>query len=443
MSDTFWYSATAVLALLNGAVYVLMLVEEWRFSSRQVSALTTIILSLVGMLQVLHYIMLSHQRASMAATVMDAAIFLFLPLLSPWRRGRLLFVCASAYSFTFIVLLFADLLAPGVGPANFTARALLGCLGFVVLHRWYAPRLHELFHTPVGGWYTLSLVPLMFGIIFFLMSSVVIADNDTPTVTPLLSPKLFPGIPDFAVYITLLVLPLVIYTMFYCLSCDLLRNYTVSRDHTVLSAQLTAMAVHKGRVRRQERQEEQTLNRLRSSLAQVEAHIRQGEPEQALALVQQLEGNTSSVLGSPIFRRYTGDPVLNTVLGEYACMAEEYGISASFQFDLPPRPALNRTALAVVLSNALENAVHACRSQPEGRPREIRLFTHNTREQFFLQIENSCDQPVRFAPDTGLPLVRTEGHGYGTRSIAAFVRQHGGSLRLSWHTGTFQLQILI
>lgn len=443
MSDTFWYSATALLTLLNGTVYVLLLVEEWRFSPWQITSLITIIVSLVGIIQVLHYIMLPYQRANMAATVMDAAIFLFLPFLSPWRRGRLLFVCASVYSFIFIVLLFADLLAPGVGPANFAARGLLGSVGFWVLYRWYAPRLHDLFHTPVGGWYVLALVPLVFGTMFFLMASVVIAGSETPATTPLLRPMLFPGIPDFAVYITLLVLPLVTYTIFYCLSCDLLRHYSVSRDHTVLSAQLTAIALHKGRVRRQERQEERALAQLRSHLAQVQAHIRRGEREQALALVQRMEGNTSTVLGSPIFRRYTGDPVLNTVLGEYACMAEEYGISASFQFDLPPRPVLDRTALAVVLSNALENAVHACLSQPEGRPREIRLFTRNTREQFFLQIENSCDQPVCFAPDSGLPLVRTEGHGYGTRSIAAFVRQHGGSLRLSWHTGTFLLQILI
>ena len=48
MSDTFWYSATAVLALLNGAVYVLMLVEEWRFSSRQVSRCCTTSCSLTS-----------------------------------------------------------------------------------------------------------------------------------------------------------------------------------------------------------------------------------------------------------------------------------------------------------------------------------------------------------------------------------------------------------
>ena len=443
MSEIFWYSATALLTLATGAAYFLLLVEEWRYTSRHIAALLTLLLSLVGMVQVLLYILLPHQQASMAATVMDAAVFLCLPLLSPWRRGRLLFVCAAVYSFSFIVLLFADLLAPGIGLLNFIARAVLGGAGFLILYRWYAPRLHDMFHTPVGGWYALALVPLVFGTMFFLMASVVIADNETPTVTPLLDPLLFPGIPDFAVYLTLMVLPLAIYTIFYCLCCDLLRHYSVARDHTVLSAQLAAMAVHQGRVRRQERQAEQALVQLRSHLAQVREFVRQGESEQALALARRLEGKTSAVLGAPIFRRYTGDPVLNTVLGEYASMAEEYGISASFQFDLPQCPALDRTALAVVLSNALENAVHACRSQPQDRPRVIRLLTRNTSQQFFLQIENSCDQPVRFAPSTGLPLARSEGHGYGTRSIAAFVRQNGGSLRMSWQDGVFQLRMLI
>ena len=233
------------------------------------------------------------------------------------------------------------------------------------------------------------------------------------------------------------------YTIFYVLFQDLLRYYAVSRDRTVLNAQVTAMAAHQDRARRQELREEQSLSRLRVHLDRLEEQVRQGELSEALDLALQLEGKTSRALGPPLFRRYADDTILNSVLEEYASLAEEAGISARIQLDLPQRLALDRTALAVVLSNALENAVRACLAQPEGFPREIRLFTRNTPEQLFLQIENSCFRPVAFEPDTGLPVVRTEGHGYGTRSIAAFARRSGGSLRFSWREGVFQLQLLI
>lgn len=442
-AEAFFYSMTALLALATGAAYVLLLAGEWRYRRLKTAALLAIILGLTGAVQVFHYILLPPGRADMAATVMDAAIFLLVPVLSPWRRGRLLFVCAASYSFTFTVILFADLLAPGVNPANLAARAGLGVVVFLILYRWYAPCLHNVFRTPVGGWYILSLVPLLFGTIFFLLASITIAAKSYPATGRLIFPGLLPGIPSFAVYITLLVLPPVAYTIFYTLFQGLLRHYAVSRDYTVLNAHMTVMAAHQDRARRQELREEQSLSRLRIQLTRLEEQIRQGELDAALELALQLEGKTSRTLGTPLFRRYANDAVLNSVLEEYAALAEEAGISARFQFDLPQRLVLDRTALAVVLSNALENAVHACQAQPEGQPREIRLFTRNTPEQLFLQIENSCCRPVAFAPDTGLPVVRTAGHGYGTRSIAAFARRSGGSLRFCWREGVFQLQLLI
>ena len=118
-------------------------------------------------------------------------------------------------------------------------------------------------------------------------------------------------------------------------------------------------------------------------------------------------------------------------------------MALTIRFDLPQRPLLDPAALAVVLSNVLENAVRACLDQAAGRPRSIYLFTRNSAEQFFLQIENTCDGPVVFDPATGFPKAMRDGHGYGTRSIAAFARQNGGSLRYEWRGGVFRLQMLI
>ena len=44
---------------------------------------------------------------------------------------------------------------------------------------------------------------------------------------------------------------------------------------------------------------------------------------------------------------------------------------------------------------------------------------------------------------TGLPAATREGHGYGTRSIAAFVRAGGGVLEYEAEDGWFILRMMI
>jgi len=66
-----------------------------------------------------------------------------------------------------------------------------------------------------------------------------------------------------------------------------------------------------------------------------------------------------------------------------------------------------------------------------------------TGKQFFLTLSNTFCGAVRFDPDTGAPVSDKSGHGYGSRSIAAFVKKYGGVLEYKIDKGWFILNLLL
>lgn len=442
-SDTFWSALSASATLLTGMAYVVRLADGWRYPRRTTAALLALVAAGAMGAQALCFLLLDLNDANLAAAVVDIAALLLGPLLARWDGGRLLFSMAAAYAFTFSTVFFSHMVSRSFGPVNLGARLTAAAVLFVFLHRWFAPCLHGVFRIEVGGWYGLSLIPLLFGFLFFVLIAGVFSLPALPAHGPLKPSGLFPGIPNSTVYCVLLVLPPCTYVVFYQFFRSLLRHYARFREHAVRSAQAAALKARRDSAARLRRRDDRLTLRLLDQLDEIGGLTRRGELDAALAQAEALEGRLSAALEAVAPGRWAADPILDAVLGEYAALAREADIDLDVRFALPEHADLDPAALAVVLSNALENAVRVCRAQPPGRPRAIRLTARNTAGQFFLQLENSCDAPVAFDPATGLPAASREGHGYGTRSIAAFVRQNRGVLRCAWSQGLFRLQILI
>ena len=96
--------------------------------------------------------------------------------------------------------------------------------------------------------------------------------------------------------------------------------------------------------------------------------------------------------------------------------------------------------LAIVLANALENAIHANLPLPPER-RQIRCRVVGT-PSLMLEIANPCAKPVTF-DEKGLPVARDQGHGLGVRSIAAFCQRHGAAYQFDLTDGTFRLRLIL
>lgn len=89
--------------------------------------------------------------------------------------------------------------------------------------------------------------------------------------------------------------------------------------------------------------------------------------------------------------QYCENEAANLILSSFAGRAEAEGIVMKVEGGMKAKTVISDTDLCVLLSNALENAIHACREvQKEGKEARIEVQIYEKQQQVFLQIKNSC-----------------------------------------------------
>ena len=138
--------------------------------------------------------------------------------------------------------------------------------------------------------------------------------------------------------------------------------------------------------------------------------------------------------------RWCRPPVLDAVFSSYFEQAQNQGISVEAQISLPDHLPADEGELAIVLANALENAIHANLELPPEQ-RFLRCKMVGT-PSVMLEISNPYTGNVVF-DDNGLPVSQKEGHGLGTQSIYAFCRKHGAVCQFDLINGWFRFRLVL
>ena len=96
--------------------------------------------------------------------------------------------------------------------------------------------------------------------------------------------------------------------------------------------------------------------------------------------------------------------------------------------------------MAIVLANALENAIHANLELPREQ-RNIRCKMVGT-PSIMLEVSNPCTGAVLFDGE-GLPVAQRKGHGLGVQSICAFCRKNGATCQFDLTDGWFRFRLVL
>ena len=177
---------------------------------------------------------------------------------------------------------------------------------------------------------------------------------------------------------------------------------------------------------------------MRHHMQYLSSCIENGQIRQAQGYIQkiysEIEANKVTV--------FCENEAANLIFSTFAKRAENSGILMQVRAGIPRHIPVSETDLCVLLSNALENALHACRQQGEkGRAGVIEVSVYVKNGKLFLQIINSCGEDLVF--HDGIPVTNRAGHGIGVRSICAIVEQYGGIYTFSAEDGRFILRISI
>ena len=344
-------------------------------------------------------------------------------LLSRYRGWRLLYQLLSAVLFCFLIQHIGGIVFYLSGQRTWVLWLTLLLLTpptLWLLHRHLCPRVFRALEELRQGWAMICVWLMVYGlIVLFVFPGYVGIDWVTTVVKPMFS---------------------LLMVGFYCVLLLLftsVRRETEARHH----AQLTELSLSALRSRMEAVQTVEEAVRierhdLRHRFRAIAELVAQGETQEALAFI----GATRTQLEERKPVHWCRPPVLDAVFSTYFAQAQRKDIQVDAHIALAEPLPVTEAELAIVFSNALENAIHACMRLPEEQ-REIRCKVISYPNLMF-EFSNPYTGTVRF-DERGLPVSSRQGHGIGSHSIAAFCEKHGAAYQYTAENGQFTLRVIL
>ena len=129
------------------------------------------------------------------------------------------------------------------------------------------------------------------------------------------------------------------------------------------------------------------------------------------------------------FAYQTGNPITDIIIHQKGQEAEKKQIRFKADFAYPPKLLIDVYDIAVILNNALENAIEAC-CKAEGT-RQIKLHSYVKGSLFFIEVENDFSENVVMEKESGLPVSSKENgklHGIGISNIQRCAKKYMGDI---------------
>jgi hypothetical protein len=213
------------------------------------------------------------------------------------------------------------------------------------------------------------------------------------------------------------------------------KRFQLQQAQQVLDTQLVQSVREIGLLRKSQEQAKQYRHDLRHHLQYVSACSENGQADQAQAYIS---GICQDIEAQKV-QRYCENEAANLILSAFAGRAKQEGIGMNIQGALPASTPISDSDLCVLLSNALENALNACREFGGDCAIDVQFYSREGR--FFLQVVNPCREDIPF--ENGVPVATKPGHGIGVQSICAIVERHGGIHTFAVQGGKFILRLSI
>lgn len=173
---------------------------------------------------------------------------------------------------------------------------------------------------------------------------------------------------------------------------------------------------------------------LRHHMNYLNACISENNIESALSYI----GNVCKEIENTKVIRYSENESVNLILSSYTVKATEKKIHSEINVSTTDFDKFSVPDLCSLLSNALENAIHACENIADSNKRHIELRMYSKNNKLCIDIRNSYQTEPKF--HQGLPVSNEQGHGFGTKSMAHVVEKYGGIYRFSVEDGWFVFQ---
>lgn len=136
---------------------------------------------------------------------------------------------------------------------------------------------------------------------------------------------------------------------------------------------------------------------------------------------------------------YCKNEMINSIVSIYYSRFVDKEIALNCNISVGSSLPCPDIAICTILSNALENALHAL--EEENTEKWVSLTISQKENHLLLRIENPIVRPPHFVD--GIPVSRRKGHGLGVKSIVYYTEMLHGQCQFSVSNRIFLLRIII
>ena len=175
---------------------------------------------------------------------------------------------------------------------------------------------------------------------------------------------------------------------------------------------------------------------MRHHLNMIDGFLSADKAEQASEYIRRIQEDISTIS----LRRYCENEAMNLLCSSFAEKAAAMGVQLTMEVSLPKELTLSDTELCSMVSNGLENALHAVEELDKNR-RWVQVSCRIRNSNLLLEIKNPYRGTVRM--QEGVPLSGRENHGYGCHSIQTIARRNRGHCLFEPKDGVFTLRVAL
>ena len=212
------------------------------------------------------------------------------------------------------------------------------------------------------------------------------------------------------------------------------KQATLQRERDMLDAQFRQAQTEFASLRQLQQNAAAYRHDMRHHFALLQGLASKGRIEEISEYLRTAQSDMDAI--TPI--RFCENETVNLILSAFATKAKQSEILLTIDAKLPDSLTFSDTELCSLLSNALENAIHACQNIADSNKRHIKLRMYSKNNKLCIDIRNSYQTEPVFRQ--GLPVSKEQGHGFGTKSMAHIVEKYGGICQFSVRDGWFIFQ---
>lgn len=205
---------------------------------------------------------------------------------------------------------------------------------------------------------------------------------------------------------------------------------------SILKIELKQSCVELENIRQAEAQTAIYRHDLRHHLTAIDGFLALGKTQQAQEYIR----NAHEGLMAITLQRFCENELVNLLCSSFSQKAEQEGARLTVDAKLPPELPFPDIELCAILSNGLENALHAV-SQLDPSLKWTELYSSIQSDNLLIEIKNPYEGEVYLR--NGLPVSNRKGHGYGCQSIRSIAEQNSGICMFEAEHGVFTMQVVL